>query len=163
MLHYSALRPTALAAKLRWYSVIENVRGTCPRVLKRRLRYAMHVDFTGAGRVERSRADWFRGWEDAGIDMRTVAQEKYYWYDFEVLRHLNEHGARRFWLDDIWRFDWEACRLHAKSRNIAGVPDTPVNAPPGGLVFAMRVLSAVHRIQRRFRHRLTGRSGPRFA
>jgi len=95
--------------------------------------------------------------------MRTVVREKYYWYDFDVLRHLNEHGARKFWLDDIWRFDWEACRLHAKSRNIAGVPDAPVNAPPRALVVAMRVLSALHRIQRRLRHRLTGRSGPRFA
>ncbi len=162
VLHYSALRPTALAAKLRWYSVIENVRGTCPWVFKRRLRYAMHVDFTGAGRVERSPVEWFRGWEDAGIDMRTVAQEKYYWYDFEVLRLFSEHGALKFWLDDIWDFDWEACRVHAKGLNISGVPDAPVDAPPRALVLAMRVLSRLHRIQRRLRHRLTGRSGPRF-
>ena len=163
VLHYSALRPAALAAKLRWYSVIENVRGTCPWVFKRRLRYAMHVDFTGAGRVERCPPAWFRRWEEAGIDMRRVVEEQYYWYDFEVLRYMNEHGARKFWLDDIWEFDWEACRLHAKSHNIAGVPDTPVTSPPGALVLAMRVLSAVHRVQRRLRHRLSGRSGPRFA
>jgi glycosyltransferase involved in cell wall biosynthesis len=162
VLHYSALRPRALAAKLRWYSVIENVRGTCPRVFKRRLRYAMHVDFTGAGRVERSPVEWFRGWEDAGIDMRSVAQEKYHWYDFEVLRLFDEHGARKFWLDDIWDFDWEACREHAKGLNISGVADAPVDAPPRALVLAMRVLSRLHRIQRRLRHRLTGRSGPRF-
>ena len=162
VLHYSALRPTALAAKLRWYSVIENVRGTCPWVFKRRLRYAMHVDFTGAGRLERCPAEWFRGWEDAGIDMRTVVQEQYHWYDFEVLRQFSQHGTQKFWLDDIWDFDWEACRLHAKSRNISGVPDAPVSAPPRALVLAMRVLSRLHRIQRRLRHRLTGRSGPRF-
>ncbi len=163
VLHYSALRPAALAAKLRWYSVLENVRGTCPWVFKRRLRYAMHVDFTGAGRLEPSRAEWFRGWEDAGIDMRTVTQEQYHWYDFEVLRCFKAHGVRKFWLDDIWQFDWEACRLHAKRHNIAGVPDVPVDAPPRALVGAMRVLSALHRIQRRVRHRLTGRSAPRFA
>src|SRR6266403_2265931 len=156
VLHYSALRPAALAAKLRWYSVLENVRGTCPWVFKRRLRYATHVDFTGAGRLEPSRAEWFRGWEDAGIDMRTVTQERYHWYDFEVLRYFKEHGARKFWLDDIWRFDWEACRLHAKRHNIAGAPEAPVDAPPRALVGAMRVLSALHRIQRRVRHRLTG-------
>jgi glycosyltransferase involved in cell wall biosynthesis len=163
LLHYSALRPTALAAKLRWYSVLENVRGTCPWVFKRRLRYAMHIDFTGAGRLERCSADWFRGWEDAGIDMRSAPEEKYYWYDFEVLRHMKAHGTRKFWLDDIWRFDWEACRLHAKGRHLPGVPDDPVRAPPRVLVLAMRVLSALHRLQRRLRHRVTGRSGPRFA
>ena len=162
VLHYSALRPTALAAKLRWYSVIENVRGTCPWVFKRRLRYAMHVDFTGAGRLERSPAEWFRRWEDAGIDMRAVTEEQYHWYDFEVLRYFQEHGARKFWLDDIWDFDWEACRLHAKDLNIAGVPAVPVHAPPRALVGTMNVLSVLHRIQRRLRHRLTGRSGPRF-
>jgi len=163
VLHYSALRPSALAAKLRWYSVIENVRGTCPWVFKRRLRYAMHVDFTGAGWVEPCPAEWFRGWEDAGIDMRSVAEEAYYWYDFEVLRYLNQYGAGRFWLDDIWGFDWEACRRYAKGRGLAGIPDTPVRAPPRTLVGAMNMLSTLHRIQRRLRHRLTGRSGPRFA
>jgi hypothetical protein len=122
----------------------------------------MHVDFTGAGRLERCPTDWFRGWEDAGIDMRTVAQENYHWYDFEVLRLFNEHGARKFWLDDIWDFDWEACRVHAQGLNISGVPDAPADAPPRALVLAMRVLSRLHRIQRRLRHRLTGRSGPRF-
>ena len=163
VLHYSALRPAALASKLRWYSVLENVRGTCPWVFKRRLRYAMHVDFTGTGRVERCPPEWFRRWEEAGIDMRSVVEEQYYWHDFEVLRYMNEYGARKFWLDDIWGFDWEACRRHAKRHNIAGVPDAPVNAPPRALVLAMRVLSVLHRVQRRVRHRLTGRSGPRFA
>jgi len=162
VLHYASLRPAALAAKLRWYSVIENVRATCPWVFKRRLRYAMHVDFTGAGRVEPSSPDWFRGWEDAGIDMRAVDEEKYHWYDFEVLRYFKEYGARKFWLDDIWHFDWEACRLYAKSHEIAGVPDAPLHSPPRALVLAMDALSTVHRVQRRLRHRLTGRSGPRF-
>ena len=163
VLHYASLRPSALAAKLRWYNVLENVRGTCPWVFKRRFRYAMHVDYTGAGRVEPCSVDWLRGWEDAGIDMRTVAQEQYYWYDFEVLRYLKQHGARKFWLDDIWHFDWEACRLHAKRRSIPDVPAVPVHAPPRALVVAMDALSTLHRVQRRLRHRLTGRSGPRFA
>src|SRR2546427_2167384 len=98
----------------------------------------MHVDFTGAGRLERCPPEWFGRWEEAGIDMRSVVEEKYYWHDFEVLRYMNEYGARRFWLDDIWGFDWEACRLHAKHHTIAGVPDAPVNAPPRALVLAMR-------------------------
>ena len=163
VLHYASLRPNALAAKLRWYNVIENVRGSCPWVFKRRLRYVMHIDFTGAGRVGPCSVDWLRGWEDAGIDMRTVPEEHYYWYDFDVLRYLKEYGARKFWLDDIWHFDWEACRLHAKSRGIPNVPGVPVRAPPRALVVAMDVLSTLHRVQRRLRHRLTGRSGPRFA
>lgn len=163
VLHYSALRPSALAAKVRWYCVMENARRSCPNVFKRRLRYAMHVDLTGAGRMDRTPPEWFSGWEEMGIDMRSVVQERYDWHDFEVLQYFREHGAKRFWLDDIWGFDWEACRQYAKGRNLPGIPDIPVRPPPRALVLAMRVLSALHRIQRRLRHRLTGRSGPRFA
>ena len=79
------------------------------------------------------------------------------------MRYLKQYGARKFWLDDIWHFDWEACRLHAKSRGIPDVPAVPVHAPPRALVAAMDALSTLHRVQRRLRHRLTGRSAPRFA
>lgn len=164
VLHYAALRPRALAAKLRWYSVLANVRGTGPWVFKRRLLYshAMRVDFTGAGRIEPSAERWFRGWEALGIDMRTVTDDDYHWYDVEVLRFFRTYGARKFWLDDIWDFDWEACRSYATQRNIPGVPDAAVRAPPRWLIRTMQLLSAVHRVQRRVRHRLTGRTAPRF-
>lgn len=162
VLHYAALRPRALASKLRWYSVLENARGTCPWVFKRRLRYAMHVNFTGAARIESSAEEWFRGWEAVGIDMRTVVDDVYHWYDVDVLRFFREYGTRKFWLDDIWDFDWEACRQDAKRRNLFGIPDA-VHRPPRALVEAMRVLSWLHRAQRRLRHRLTGREAPRFA
>ena len=164
VLHYAALRPRALASKLRWYSVVENVRRTCPWVFRRRLRYsrAGHVNFTGAGRIEPTPERWFRGWEALGIDMRTVADDVYHWYDVDVLRFFREYGTRKFWLDDIWDFEWEACRQDAQRRRLYGIPDAPVSAPPRALVEAMRGLSWVHRAQRRFRHRLTGREAPRF-
>ncbi len=164
VLHYAALRPRALASKLRWYSVLESVRGTCPWVFKRRLRYshAMYVNFTGAGRIEPSREGWFRGWEAAGIDMRTVEDDLYHWYDVEVLRYFLAYGTRKFWLDDIWEFDWEACRQDAMRRHEFGIPDAALQVPPRALVEAMRGLSWAHRAQRRFRHRLTGRTAPRF-
>lgn len=161
-LHYNALRPSAVAAKVRWYSVLEKVLDTCPFALKRRLRYATYLDFTGAGRVEACPAEWFAGWEQQGIDMRSVVQLKYYWYDFEVLRYFEKYGSRRFWLDDIWQFDWEACRLYARAQNIPGVPEARVAKPPGLLNLAMRFLSFVHRHQRRLRHRLTRRASAAF-
>ena len=164
VLHYATLRPGALASKLRWYSVLENVRGTCPWVFKRRLRYshAMHVNFTGAGRIVSSPAAWFRRWEEAGIDMRTVHDDLYHWYDVEVLRYFRAYGTRTFWLDDIWDFDWEACRQDASRRHEFGIPDARVQGPPRALIEAMRGLSWLHRAQRRLRHHLTGRTAPRF-
>ncbi|MEO8451862.1 MAG: glycosyltransferase family 2 protein [Gemmatimonadota bacterium] len=162
LLHYAALRTAGMASKLRWYSVLENVLGTCPHVLKRRLRYVNHLDFTGHGRIEPSRSEWFAEWERRGIDMRTVLDPPYHWYDLEVLRAFKRYDTRRFWLDDIWRFDWDACLDWAKSQGFGGLPGRPVRTAPDWLVFVMRGVEWVHRHQVRARHRLSGRTSRRF-
>jgi len=162
LLHYAAAAPARFAAKLRWYSCLENVLGTCKPVLKRRLRYLNHLDYTWRGRLEPTRPEWFGNWEARGIDMQTVAQEPYCWHDIEVLRWIGRYGERRFWLDDIWRFDWEACRRWARERGVEGVPDRPIRPAPSGLVHGMRALALLHRTQVRARQRLSGRRSPRF-
>jgi hypothetical protein len=163
LLHYAPLRSAGMASKLRWYSVIENVLGTCKPAFKRRLRYLNHLDFTWEGRIEPTRAEWFAGWEALGIDMRTVADPPFHWYDVEVLRAIEQHGARRFWLDDIWRFDWEACRQWAASNGHGGLPAKPVESAPDWLVWVMRLLGYLHRHQVWIRQRLSGRRSRRLA
>ncbi|MBX3146636.1 MAG: glycosyltransferase family 2 protein [Gemmatimonadales bacterium] len=163
LLHYAPLRTTAMASKLRWYSVMENVLGSCPPVFKRRLRYLNHVDFTWEGRIEASQAGWFDRWEVDGIDMQTVDDPEYHWYDVEVLRAFQTHGSRKFWLDDIWRFDWEPVRQWAIAQGFAGIPSGPVRPAPDWLVWVMRVLSWAHRHQVWIRQRLSGRRSRRLA
>jgi glycosyltransferase involved in cell wall biosynthesis len=160
VLHYALLRPTAVAAKARWYSALENILGTCPSPLKRRARYRDMMNFTGRASIEPSRPSWFEGWEALGIDMRTVREERFYWYDEEVLRLFEKWGARRFWFDDLWDLDWEECRRAALARGETGLPPSPVQAPPRLLRRAMQVIGAFYRYQRVLRHRLTGRRGP---
>lgn len=162
LLHYAALRTTAMASKLRFYGVTENVLGTCRPTFKRRLRYLNHLDFTEAGRLEQSRPEWTRGWEDAGIDMGSVDDPAFHWYDVEVLRAFERHGSRKFWLDDIWRFDWEAARQWAARAGYDGIPAAPVRPCPDWLVWVMRVLGLIHRHQVRLRQRLSGRRSRRF-
>jgi len=66
VLHYLALRPTALEAK-RAGKGIENVRGTCPGCSMRAS--AMPCTSTSQERWEqRSLVEWFRELENAGID-----------------------------------------------------------------------------------------------
>ncbi len=152
-----------MAAKLRWYSVVENLLGTCPPVFKRRLRYLNHLDFTWEGRVEQTRPEWLAGWEELGIDMETIDDPPFHWYDVEVLRTFARHGTRKFWLDDIWRFDWEACRQWALGQGYEGIPAEPVDAAPDWLVWVMRALGYVHRHQVWIRQRLSGRRSRRLA
>lgn len=163
LLHYAPLRTAALAAKLRWYSVLENVLGTCRPVFKRRLRYLNHLDFTWEGRLEATRPEWFRGWEEQGLDMHSVDDPEYQWYDVEVLRLFARHGARKFWLDDIWRFDWDGCREWARSTGQSGLPEGPIRSAPDWLIWAMRALGWVHRHEVWIRQRLSGRRSRRLA
>jgi len=160
VLHYAWLRPSAVAAKARWYSALENCLGTCPWTMKRRARYHDLMTSMSRARIEPSCASWFEGWEAQGIDMRSVREERSYWYDDEVLRLFQKWGARRFWLDDLWEVDWEECRRAALARGEAGIPPTPVATPPLLLRRMMRVIDPLYRRQRALRHRFSGRRGP---
>jgi len=128
----------------------ERPRAPVPGV-QTRLRYAMQWT-SRAGRLEPSRAEWFRGWEDAESTCAPSLRSNTTGTIVEVLRYFQEHGARKFWLDDIWQFDWEACRSTPKRPQHRRRARCPVDTPPRALVGAMRALSALHRILRRVRH-----------
>ncbi|WP_041555505.1 glycosyltransferase family 2 protein [Nostoc sp. PCC 7524] len=128
VLHYGITRLDAHAAKMRLYGVIENVLGV-GHPLGRRYRYNSRPDYLGLGKLEAAPDEWFRGWEEQGIDMHTIIKHKYYAYDFEVLRYFQKYGMRRFLMEDIWKFDWEACRQYAKSQQLESIPDYPISQP----------------------------------
>jgi len=115
VMHYALTRLDAYASRTRFYSVMENILGTS-NVFQRRRNYAGNYDFVSpenldesGGRIEPTPPLWLQGWEDLGVDMRTILTARYYWHDFEVLKHFRRHGVERFWLENIWDFDWNAC------------------------------------------------------
>jgi glycosyltransferase involved in cell wall biosynthesis len=128
ILHYGLIRPTAKVSKTRMYSVVENVLGTS-NVLSRRLSYASK-NSNEELKLELANIEWFTAWEEIGIDMHTIPNQKYYWYDFEVLKYFHKYGWRHFWLEDIWGFNWEACRLYAKSIGMSNIPEHPIPEQP---------------------------------
>jgi glycosyltransferase involved in cell wall biosynthesis len=139
ILHYAMLRLDFQASKQRMYCAFENVHRTAA-FWRRRLAYPRSTDWTRSGRLETTPERWFERWERAGIDMRTVPRQRYYWSDYEVLRLFHEHGARRFWLDEIWDFDWEACRAAALEAGVEGVPWRAIVGPPPALAAGLRRL-----------------------
>ena len=128
-LHYALVRLDAQASKQRMYSIVENLKST--RGIRRRRRaYNSQNDFSKEGDVhEPSNPQWFKGWEDLGVDMHTINTSDYYWYDYEALRIFNTHGTSRFLFDDIWDFNWEACRLKAIENNYGNTPLFKINHP----------------------------------
>lgn len=157
LLHYALVRPSAVAAKSRWYSVLENCLGTCANPLKRRARYHDMMDFAGTARIEAVDPAWLAGWEAAGIPMRGDSEQPFYWYDEEVLRLFAEHGSRQFWLDDLWDVKWEELRREAAARGATGLPSQPIVPPPAVLRGLLRLIDPPYRAQRALRSRITPR------
>jgi glycosyltransferase involved in cell wall biosynthesis len=132
VLHYHLTRPFALAAKKRLYTVVENVTGR-GNILSRRNHYSSKKnDYNKPGRLENVQDSWFAGWQNIGLDLTTIIESKYHWHDFQVLQYFQKYGCEKFWMEDIWRFDWEACRNHAISLNIRSIlePEKPIPYPP---------------------------------
>ncbi len=129
VVHYAFTRPLVQAAKMRMYSIRENLGGEWSPFRRRRI-YPARNDYTKRGRVGPAKEEWFQGWENRGIDMRTVEDEEISWYDLEALRRFASFGCRRFWLDDIWTIDWEKRRRYFLDAGLDGIPHEPVRYPP---------------------------------
>lgn len=159
VLHYALTRSNAQKSKMRYYSVLENV-NRAHRFYQRRAAYSTKRQYARDGSVEPSPPEWFKGWEDLGIDMFTVRDERYNWQDYEVLRQFKKYGVKRFWIDDIWDIDWEDVRQHALAKGEPGMPDFEVQGPPSALSPAMGAVDVLYRWHvARSRRRAAERSG----
>ncbi len=130
-LHYALTRLDAQNSKRRFYSVTENTLygNTFKSVFRRRNGYQKKYDFTEKRSLEISPNEWFNQWENKGIDMHNIEKTKYYWWDFQVLNEFYKYGEEKFWLDNIWYFDWENCRQYALSINFKNIPLNPIKKP----------------------------------
>jgi hypothetical protein len=147
VLHYALTRLDHQRAKARFYSVQENLHRSTP-MIRRRARYSRHHDWSSPGRLEATTPEWFALWEKEGVDLHSIPHEQFYWQDFEVLRLFARHGTRRFWLDDIWSFDWEACRRFAVGHGLDGIPMHPVSGPPWPVQAAGDLLDLLYKVWR---------------
>jgi glycosyltransferase involved in cell wall biosynthesis len=142
ILHYALARMDAQNSKLRMYCVVEHLLRTNP-VWRRRFSYRAGRDWTRLGRLEPSPSEWFEGWERIGIDMRSIPSEVYHWQDYEVLRYFAKYGARRFWVDNIWDFDWEECRTYAQSIQVPGISGKRIPVPPKMITFLLDAIDTL--------------------
>jgi len=76
---------------------------------------------------------WFEEYGRQGIDMTSIAKDRPYWWDYEVIEFFRKHGTKLFARDQIWDIDWqEVARVH-------GLPaeETAVLADPRNIVQKM--------------------------
>jgi hypothetical protein len=152
ILHFAHSRKNVQSSKLRYYSVIENIENIHPVYLRRSI-YACHYNekkFYAPRKSESIPVQWLKEWEEKGIDVKNFKDPEISWFDFEVLRFFKDFGSKRFHLDNIWCFDWEACRQVAVAMN----KDVPIEKiePPGMIKKTVaNAIDAAYRLYKRFK------------
>lgn len=130
VLHFAHTRRKTQSSKLRYYSVIENINNS-KKFYLRRFAYKCFYDETTnypPENIEYMPDEWLSGWDERNIDFRHLPDPEFSWHDFEVLGYFKKYGYKKFFSDDIWGFDWSACRDFAKANNHI-VPENPVIKP----------------------------------
>ena len=108
VLHYGLIRPNAIAAKLRFYSCLENINRT-KSLFQRRISYPQNLTILADEKlVEETEVNWLAGYIDKGIDVNDFATYDFFWHDYEVLSFFSTYGFKKFYNEDIWYFDWNS-------------------------------------------------------
>jgi len=130
ILHYGLARVRTQLAKVRYYSVEENIKKSSPLRHRRGWygNFYLKQYVESAAGAQSTPLEWFVGWEAIGIDMRKLPEDALTWHEIEVLRAFAQFGERRFWLDPIWDVDWNERRLSAL--DVAGIPYQEIKYPP---------------------------------
>jgi hypothetical protein len=130
ILHFAHSRKNAQSAKLRYYSVIENINSTKPFYLRRFAYQSFYNEVSNYPKenIEEIPLQWLKAWDEKDINFRNLSDPEFSWHDFEVLKIFNKVDCTSFYWDDIWAFDWEKTRQYALAKH-EGVPETLINGP----------------------------------
>lgn len=129
-LHLCFVRQNTQFSKNRYYCTLEKIKKN--RNLRiRRLMYNFFSprDYIKMGPKDILNKNWYKIYDEKGINLKEFKEEPYYYMDFEVLKIFNRYGTKLFYNEPIWHFDWEACRLEGIKRGIEGMPLEPIKSP----------------------------------
>jgi Glycosyl transferase family 2 len=104
-LHYQHASPSRMRSKQRWYQCWERVNHPGKRPIQLYRQYHQ-MDGVPSSWVHAVDPAWLAGYEERGIDMRSVPDDEVHWWDAEVIDWIAEHGVSPFRRLDIWDVDW---------------------------------------------------------
>lgn len=122
VLHYQTAEPRRWHSKQRWYQCLERV--TYPHRRPAELYRQYHErDPEVRSDIVAVPPHFLRGYEECGIDMRSVIEERTYRWDGEVLEMFARYGPTFFRRVDVWDADWHAlARDHATTSPVVVDP-----------------------------------------
>jgi hypothetical protein len=106
VLHYQHANWARMKSKQRWYQCWERLNHPEKRPVTLFRQY--HRMDAARDTAEPVDPSWFRGYEERGIDMRTIDAEARHAWDEDLVRLFLEHGVEPFRKLDVWDADWGA-------------------------------------------------------
>ena len=130
VLHYAFAEWQRTLAKHIYYLALEKTMGSTRHPYRLDRRYHWFYKEGRAGLVIKlSPGQWYEGYERQGLELHRLPEQKFYWYDAEVLRFFKRYGLKPFRHLNIWRVDWEQKRQLAVAAGEGGLPGQPIQNP----------------------------------
>ena len=108
VLHYQYVNWDRMQSKHRWYQCLERILHSERKPIDVFRQYH-HMYAIPENELKPLPSQWIDGYERLGIDMTTVpSTQAIYWWDREVVRWFETHGASRFRREAVWDKDWNA-------------------------------------------------------
>jgi len=107
VMHYQYVNWERMRSKHRWYQCWERINNP-ERSSIDIFRQYHHMFGIRNKELQEVPAWWFDGYSKYGIDMRHINKEECYWWDKEILREMEEYGAKQFAKESIWDVKWES-------------------------------------------------------
>lgn len=106
VLHFQYVAWERMASKQRWYQAWEFTqrRPAGPLEIFRRYHH-MHGSWA-PNEIHPLKPEWLAGYDQAGIDFRSLACEPVTWWDRELAQMLRTHGPSHFRRVAIWNHNW---------------------------------------------------------
>jgi len=111
VLHYQYAAWSRMKSKQRWYQCWERLHHPQKRPIQLYRQYHF-MDAVPESQVRPADPRWFAAYEQAGLDMKAVSEQRWYPWDEDVLEWLVAHGPKRFARLDVWDPDYRALAEH---------------------------------------------------
>ena len=125
VLHFQYVAWDRMRSKQRWYQAWERLNFPKKRPVQIFRQYNHMLGWPG-DQMHPVRPEWLAGYDEAGIDFRSLAGESAFWWDREVLEMFAARGWAPFRKLDIWDADWT--KLAAAQEDDRRVPLDPRSA-----------------------------------
>lgn len=105
VLHYQYTDWERMRSKHRWYQAWELLHNNRPSTVSLYRQYH-HMFSVSSDAIRKIPKEWFKGYEEQGIDMTSVWRDACYRWDKELLKMMSDYGVSCFAKAAIWDLDW---------------------------------------------------------